>query len=56
MRYTYGMKNQSKDERRINLFLNPEIVKAAKIQALPEETSLSKLVDKALKQYMEGKE
>lgn len=42
-----------KVKQRVTLFLNPEIVKQAKAQALNEgDISLSKLVEKALERYL----
>jgi hypothetical protein len=46
---------QEKQTQRVNLFLDPDIVLKAKVQALKEDVSLSKLVDKALAFYMEQK-
>jgi predicted HicB family RNase H-like nuclease len=45
---------QAKRAQRVNLFLDPEIVLQAKMQALKEDLSLSKLVDKALAHYIRG--
>jgi hypothetical protein len=44
---------QEKQTQRVNLFLDPEIVLQAKVQALKEDISLSKLVDKALMRYIQ---
>jgi hypothetical protein len=41
-----------KQPQRVNLFLDPDIVLQAKMQALKEDVSLSKLVDKALAYYI----
>jgi hypothetical protein len=43
---------QDKQSQRVNLFLNPDIVLQAKMQALQENMPLSKLVDKALALYI----
>ena len=43
---------QKKDTQRVNLFLDPDVVLQAKVQALKENVSLSKLVDKALASYI----
>ncbi len=40
------------DQLRVNLFLEPVSVSQAKVQALKENVSLSKLVDKALASYI----
>jgi len=44
---------QDKQTQRVNLFLDPDIVLQAKVQALQENVSLSKLVDKALAFYLQ---
>jgi hypothetical protein len=43
---------QKKEPQRVNLFLDPAVVLQAKMQALKEDVSLSKLVDKALAYYL----
>jgi hypothetical protein len=43
---------QDKQAQRVNLFLDPEIVLQAKVQALKENMPLSKLVDKAIAFYL----
>jgi predicted HicB family RNase H-like nuclease len=43
---------QAKQPQRVNLFLDPDVVLQAKMQALKEHISLSKLVDKALAYYI----
>jgi hypothetical protein len=43
---------QDKQPQRVNLFLDPDIVLQAKVQALKEHMPLSKLVDKALAVYI----
>jgi hypothetical protein len=43
---------QDKQAQRVNLFLDPDVVLQAKVQALQEKISLSKLVDKALTLYI----
>ena len=44
------MKPQSK--KRITLFINPSIAKHAKAQAIVDELSLTRLVEKALLSYL----
>ena len=46
------MQYDFQDHIRVNLFLNPDIVLQSKVQALDEDISLSKLVDKALAFYI----
>ena len=41
----------TKDKKRITLFLDPDRISQAKIQAVAEEISLSELVEKALDRY-----
>jgi hypothetical protein len=43
---------QEKQTQRVNLFLDSDVVLQAKVQALKEDVSLSKLVDKALAYYL----
>ena len=43
------------DKQRLTLFLNPETVKKAKIQALKEEISLSKFIDKVVEEYIKNR-
>ena len=43
---------QAKQPQRVNLFLDPDIVLQAKVQALQENIPLSKLVDKVLALYI----
>lgn len=38
--------------QRVTLFIKPEIIKHAKAQAVLDETSLTKLVEKALINYL----
>jgi hypothetical protein len=40
------------NKQRVTLFLNPEIVKHARAQAVVEEISLTNLVEKALIDYL----
>jgi hypothetical protein len=40
------------NKQRVTLFLNPSLLKHAKAQAIVEETSLTSLIDKALKKYL----
>ena len=47
------MKNN--DKQRVTLFLNPDIVKHAKAQAVVEELSLTNLVEKALVNHLPHK-
>lgn len=42
----------SNDKSRLTLFINPSIVKHARAQAVVEEITLTKLVEKALIQYL----
>lgn len=44
--------NSSKNKKRLTLFINPEILKQAKAQAVIEESSLTSLVEKALILYL----
>ncbi len=44
--------DQDKSKQRVTLFLDPELVLKAKMQGLHERISLSKLVDKAISQYL----
>lgn len=41
----------TEEKQRVNLFLDPEIVKKAKIQAVEENATLSQIVEIALKKY-----
>jgi len=43
---------QAKQLQRVNLFLDPDNVLQAKVQALQENIPLSKLVDKAIALYL----
>ncbi len=43
---------QAKKPQRVSLFLDPDIVLQAKVQALKEHMPLSKLVDKAIALYL----
>lgn len=40
------------DKSRITLFIHPSIIKQARAQAVVEELTLTKLVEKALIQYL----
>lgn len=42
----------NKKKQRVTLFLTPAIAKQAKVQAVIEEVSLTKLVEKALIKYL----
>ena len=44
---------QEKQTQRVNLFLDPDNVFQAKVQALKENIRLSKLVDKAIALYLQ---
>ncbi len=39
-------------KKRVTLFLNPELIKQAKAEAIVEELSLTALIEKALIQYL----
>jgi predicted HicB family RNase H-like nuclease len=39
-------------KQRVTLFLNPELIKQAKVEAIVEELSLTALIEKALIQYL----
>lgn len=43
------------DKQRVTLFLNPELLKRAKVQAIVEEMSLAFLVEKTLIKYLPKK-
>jgi hypothetical protein len=45
------MTDERNKKQRVNLFLDPEIVKKAKIQAVEENATLSQVVEIALKKY-----
>jgi hypothetical protein len=45
----------SNKKQRVTLFLNPSISKHAKTQAIIEDLTLTKLVEKALTQYLPTK-
>ena len=40
------------DKQRVTLFLNPKLLKQAKVQAVVEEMSLAVLVERALVKYL----
>lgn len=42
----------NKKKQRVTLFLNPELLKRAKVQAVVEEISLTVLVEKVLTKYL----
>ena len=46
-------KKESKTQQRVNLFLNPILVKKAKIQALKKGISLSQLIDNLVRELKE---
>jgi predicted HicB family RNase H-like nuclease len=39
-------------KQRVTLFLDPNVLKQAKMQAIVEETSLTTLIEEALKKYL----
>lgn len=39
-------------KQRVTIFINPAILKHAKAQAVVDETTLTKLIEKALLQYL----
>lgn len=43
------------DKQRVTLFLNPALLKKAKVQAVVEDVSLAALVEKALIEYFSKK-
>jgi hypothetical protein len=43
------------EKRRVTLFLNPDLLKRAKLQAVVEEKSLTVLVENALSRYLPEK-
>jgi hypothetical protein len=43
---------KTKNKQRITLFINPSILKQARVQAVVEDLSLTKLVEKALTAYL----
>lgn len=47
------MEKTKKETQRVNLFLDPKIVKAAKIHAIRHNDSLSKVVDQALVKFID---
>jgi len=47
---TCSMTNDAK--KRVTLFLDPNLLKQAKAQAIAEETSLTTLIEEALKKYL----
>jgi hypothetical protein len=49
------MQYDFQDQIRVNVFLDSEKILQAKVQALKENVSLSKLVDKAIAQHLKSK-
>lgn len=45
-------KQPSNEKQRVTLFLNPKLLKKAKVQAVVEDMSLTVLVERALVQYL----
>jgi hypothetical protein len=45
----------TKDTQRVTLFLNPDLLKHAKAQAVIEEMSLTTLIEKALVRFLPTK-
>jgi len=45
------MQDDKNQKQRVNLFLDPDIVKKAKITAVEENKTLSQVVEIALKKY-----
>ena len=46
------MNYDKKKKQRVTLFLNPNLLKHAKAQAIVEESSLATLIEKALSKYL----
>lgn len=46
---------KNKQKQRVTLFLDPELLKQAKAQAVLEEISLTALVEKSLNKYLPEK-
>ncbi|MBP7859564.1 hypothetical protein KA001_01215 [Patescibacteria group bacterium] len=42
----------NKDKQRLTLFLKPALIKHARAEAVVEDTTLTKLIEKALIQYL----
>ena len=46
------MTNKNNNKQRVTLFINPSILKHARVQAVVEELSLTSLVEKSLITYL----
>lgn len=46
------MKNNSLPKQRVTIFINPDLLKQAKAQAVIEDSTLTNLIERALLQYL----